>query len=114
MAVPTNVPVNTSVSVHVTDPVPFGVGLVAELDDEKARFVAVPVIGRVTFSGVLPCSAPQLAGGITEVSASVPVITPVPVRFDLEDGCVSVILTVPFNVRVEMQTLAPVVVVTII
>ena len=74
----------------------------------------MPDIGRVMFSGVLPCSAPQLAGGITEVSASVPVITPVPLRFELEDGCVSVTLTVPFNVRVEMQTLAPVVVVTII
>ena len=104
---------NTAVSVHVTDPEPLGEGPLVE-DEEKARFVAVPVMGRVTFSAVLACSGPQLAGGITEISARVPVIDPVPVRFVLEDGCVSEILTVPFNVRVEMQTLAPVVVVTII
>src|SRR5688572_21368022 len=114
MAVPTSAPVNPIVSAQVTDPAPLGVVLVAVLVEENARFVIVPVIGRVALSGVVAASVPQLTGGMTDTSASVPVVTAVPLTVVLEDGCVSVIRSVPVSVRVEMHTAAPVVVVTII
>src|SRR5262245_29150675 len=101
------------VSTQVTAPAPFGVVVV--LDEEKATFVSVAVNTRVSFSTVLPGSAPQPRTGTTDNSTTVPVVTPVPLSdVVFEEGCVSEILSVPSTLLVETHTIGPVVVVTII
>ena len=113
MALPDTAPANPIVSAHVTDPPP-GAGAVLVLVDEKVRALVVPVTGRVPVNEMFAGRAKQIKAGLTAVSATVPVVSAVPLMLVPDVGCRRVILNVPFKVRVERQVVVEVVVVTII
>ena len=114
-ALPASAPVNTIVSVHVTDPPPTPVDEVRVLADVKVRLLVDPVTERLPFRETASGNAEQAPpAGLTAISASVPVVDAVPVTVVPDVGNRSVNVSEPFSVRVERQTIAPVLVVTII
>src|ERR1043165_3250977 len=105
-------PANANVSVHASV-APPPVCVVEVLDDANVMFVVGPETGRVPTSEI---GGPRAAhvDGVTDSSTRLPLVCAVPVTDDPDVDCCSVMVSVPFKVRVEMHTTLPVVVVTII